>query len=608
MTRTTTVWTIIFLAILLLLIPQAFAQSGKIKLLAVGDAGGNATGSVADLQLVIQPGSGRVFLETFPLTKIDTQISTRFAQQIACKHIGKDCSRYDFFYTIQSNAAIVGGPSAGAAIATLTAAVLEDLKINQSIAMTGTINSGALIGPVGSTKEKIYAAKKAGLNKVMIPQEQMTYEEGNKTLNITDLAARWEIEVAGAENLDDSLYAFTGKNFSIPPKKIEVDPDYKETMQLLAEQLCTRAENLSAEMKTKEKEIKQNEDERTQQFIKSYEEAQKLLDKGRNALKNSTHYSAASFCFGANVAFSSQISYLENISSAERAKIAQALMHKIEDMDTALTAKKRKTITDLQAYMIVKDRILESRETIKDGKNTSGDISYAAERLESARTWQQFMGTGDGNFKLNNETLKSSCLNKMSEVGERYQYINLFFPSALGDLQSSLDNAYRYYETGNYELCLYKAIQTSAEVNVLTSVMGVNEDGIDHLLKKKLQAAHKEITKQIDKGAFPILAYSYYEYANTLKDDQKISALIYAEYALEMSDLDIYLGSEKENTAYEKIMLFVYKYRDFLLIFWGAAVGAIIYEVISAKMKKQEKYTLHQLPRRKERKRIKLRS
>ncbi len=48
------------------------------------------------------------------------------------------------------------------------------------------------------------------------------------------------------------------------------------------------------------------------------------------------------------------------------------------------------------------------------------------------------------------------------------------------------------------------------------------------------------------KGLFPIIGYSYYEYAKSLKDDDKYSALLYAEYALELSNLDIYFDNNKK--------------------------------------------------------------
>src|SRR3990167_5715092 len=92
---------------LLLPLQAVFAQSGHMKLLAVTElANGSVRGGTADLYLEIKPGSGRVFLETFPVTRTDTQISTRFAKTIACDFIEEDCSKYDFFYTITADSSI----------------------------------------------------------------------------------------------------------------------------------------------------------------------------------------------------------------------------------------------------------------------------------------------------------------------------------------------------------------------------------------------------------------------------------------------------------------------------------------------------------------------
>ncbi|MBI4739438.1 hypothetical protein HY772_07915 [Candidatus Woesearchaeota archaeon] len=590
--------------VLLLVIPNISAQEGHIKLLAIGEGGGNFTGSVADLYLTIQPGSGRVFIETFPLTKIDTQISTRFAQEIACKYLDKDCDVYDFFYTIQSPAAIVGGPSAGAAIATLTVAALEGIQLNDSVAMTGTINSGALIGPVGSIKEKIYAAKQAGLSRVLVPTEQMSYEEHNKTINIADLAARWNIQVTGVESLDDSLAAFSGKNHTRQAKPIIVDERYVKTMQGLGRTLCDRAKLFSRQIR----ESPTGKERITEQFVKSNKDAEKLLEKGLNALSNNTPYSAASFCFGASVALHSQLLYLKNLSGEQLAAAAFNISKNINAVDNHIEQRERKTITDLQAYMIIKERLLDARGALDEGTNSSAQLAYASERLESAISWQRFFGVGDGRVALDEKSLRKSCLDKLSEVGERYQYISLFFPDILTDIHKSIIDAYDYYGRGDYELCLFKAIQTKAETDVLSGLIGVKQEAIDALLTKKLAAAEREIAKQIDDGVFPILAYSYYEYANTLSTDQKTSALIYAEYALEMSDLDIYFRQSKEKTPYDRIAAFVAKYSNFVLVVFGALVGALVYGIVSFRSRKSEKYTLHHLPHRKKRKKIRVRN
>ncbi len=53
------------------------------------------------------------------------------------------------------------------------------------------------------------------------------------------------------------------------------------------------------------------------------------------------------------------------------------------------------------------------------------------------------------------------------------------------------------------------------------------------------------LAKQIEKGSFPILGYSYYEYATALKDKEKHTALLYAEYGIELSNLEIYFPQKK---------------------------------------------------------------
>ena len=163
---------VMFVVVLLLFSLSVVAQGDDafhLKLLAVQDDGnGNFTGSDADLFLELKEGHGRVFLETKPATKVDTQISTRYAKEIACDHFKLDCNKYDFIYTIKSNSNIIGGPSAGAAISALTTIAVLDLDYDESITITGTINSGGTVGPVGGVKEKLEAASKAGLKKVMI--------------------------------------------------------------------------------------------------------------------------------------------------------------------------------------------------------------------------------------------------------------------------------------------------------------------------------------------------------------------------------------------------------------------------------------------------------
>ena len=62
------------------------------------------------------------------------------------------------------------GPSAGITIATALASVATQQQISPEIAMTGEITLRGRVLPIGGVKEKILAAKQAGIKKVIIPQ------------------------------------------------------------------------------------------------------------------------------------------------------------------------------------------------------------------------------------------------------------------------------------------------------------------------------------------------------------------------------------------------------------------------------------------------------
>ncbi|MBU1111309.1 MAG: hypothetical protein KJ896_00900, partial [Nanoarchaeota archaeon] len=51
---------------------------------------------------------------------------------------------------------------------------------------------------------------------------------------------------------------------------------------------------------------------------------------------------------------------------------------------------------------------------------------------------------------------------------------------------------------------------------------------------------------------FPILGYSYYQYAQTLQEEDPYSSLLYLEYSLELSELDIYFPEEEENGLFDR--------------------------------------------------------
>ncbi|MCK4457748.1 MAG: ATP-dependent protease LonB, partial [Thermoplasmata archaeon] len=97
------------------------------------------------------------------------------------------------------------GDSASISVATAVISALEDVEVDQSVGMTGSLSVRGQVLPVGAVTAKIEAAAEMGLKKVIIPKSNM------KDVLLEDKYIG-EIEVIPVETLKDVLvHALVGK-------------------------------------------------------------------------------------------------------------------------------------------------------------------------------------------------------------------------------------------------------------------------------------------------------------------------------------------------------------------------------------------------------------
>jgi uncharacterized protein len=143
-----------------------------LKVPAVDEDG---NGVVTTLLVEAQPGQGRVLTDVNNLLFwVDTQYSIRTAQRVAQNITNVNVSNIDLIYAIETNASLIGGPSAGAALTVATVAALENKSLNQSVMITGTINPDGSIGAVGAVAEKAKASKDVGATLFLVPEGEGT--------------------------------------------------------------------------------------------------------------------------------------------------------------------------------------------------------------------------------------------------------------------------------------------------------------------------------------------------------------------------------------------------------------------------------------------------
>jgi len=549
-----------------LCIPFCFAVEGHMHLLAAREYNDSYEGSPADLYLEIVPGKGRVFMETFPIAKVDTQLSARFAKEVACRYVDVDCSRYDFFYRITSDTNVIGGPSAGASISALTAALLKGYGVNGSVAITGTINSGGFVGRVGAVKSKIDAARMSGVSVVLIPKGSMIFreeaflinvskngtisEEDNSTfLNLSEYASKYNISVFEVSTLDDAMFYVSGKRNDVN-YSFSVDKSYGDIMKGLAVDLCSRSKELSLKYDLS----KISGTNYSFNVSQIYNETVNASSRAKKAFDSGDYYSAASFCYANNVKHKFLFFLQQNYSSDEIRTLVSSTDSQILKYESLTSNKSYKTITDLQTAMIVEDRLYDAKKYLNDSfddLNGSVDMSLyslasSIERLYTVSSWSSFFGSGKAEFVLSDEKLKDACILEYSEAQERFEYGKAVFPLSMIQLNDEFSELGDIVDSGKYSLCLLRASELKANVEAFMSVVDVNESELKDLVDVKLSAVENSLGRQSKNGVFPILGYSYYVYAKSLNEYDSAAALIYSEYALELSNIDIYFEPKKE--------------------------------------------------------------
>ena len=150
-------------------------MAGRLEIpgVAVGLAVTEAGGEILFVEATRMPGKGRIKLtgSLGDVMRESAQTAVAVVRSRA-REIGLDPEQFptsDLHIHVPAGATPKDGPSAGVAMIIALVSLLTDTQVPPDLAVTGEITLRGVLLPVGGIKEKVLAARRAGVTRVLLP-------------------------------------------------------------------------------------------------------------------------------------------------------------------------------------------------------------------------------------------------------------------------------------------------------------------------------------------------------------------------------------------------------------------------------------------------------
>jgi ATP-dependent Lon protease len=183
-------------------LPEEEIEKDEIGV-ATGLAWTETGGDIIYVEATTMRGKGSLTLtgQLGDVMKESAQAALSYVRSKANKFNIKDevFSKSDIHIHVPAGAIPKDGPSAGITMATAIASALMGMPVNKGVAMTGEVTLRGRVLPIGGLKEKTLAAKRMGINTVIIPQRN------KKDLEDIPKYIKRDMSFVFAETMDDVL-------------------------------------------------------------------------------------------------------------------------------------------------------------------------------------------------------------------------------------------------------------------------------------------------------------------------------------------------------------------------------------------------------------------
>lgn len=195
------------------LIRQEGARKENVPGVVTGLAWTPVGGDILFIEGTFMPGKGKLTLtgQLGDVMKESAQISLSLVRSRLASTVNSfDFITSDIHIHVPSGATPKDGPSAGVTLFTALTSLITGKAVDPKLAMTGEITLSGAVLPVGGIKEKVLAAHRAGIKKVMLPKEN------ERDLEDVPEDARNELTFITVETIEDVLKEALGIDLPRP--------------------------------------------------------------------------------------------------------------------------------------------------------------------------------------------------------------------------------------------------------------------------------------------------------------------------------------------------------------------------------------------------------
>ncbi len=566
-----TYWKAVSLILLILiLIPPIYSKASDRRIAftrvpaVYQTPDGISKGSLGNLTVEVEPGEGYVYFSADPLTQIDTQGAARTAALVASYTLGEDPLSYDFYYRLESNSMIIGGPSAGAAMTAATIAAMLGKEMKQDVLITGMINPDGTIGPVGGIPEKLEAAARGGAKIFLVPAGQRVIERAvpkevkigplimtrieKEKVDLAELGKKLGVKVIEVSTIAEAVKYLVGVEAKTPPS---VEPKLPNGVRSVLEKWVN---HYLKESKAIRSYVKSNLSKLSyiakQAIQKIVNISERLSKEAEEEMKQCKYYTASSSAFQSTFEAEYARALLDYALKGPNAvnDLMSRVDSRVKEVGSKLNSTKPDSFSSLEALIAAKTRYYLAKDALETGARLASKkvyfdsatdwgalhwLAYAYWRAETADTWTWLFGIGRGGnisetrlrkvasvLLYEAESVVSYALSLLQDIGASSDLLN--------EASDDLDRAGIAFSSDDIYGSL--GLTTSALAKATASIHQWFTSDPVAVQKAVRSISYSSINELISRGIVPVLALSYAETARVYEERRDVfNSIVYYE-------------------------------------------------------------------------------